>query len=897
MIQSRDVPPEKGAALARRLVLSALVLAVCAASLPAQTDTAKRQKRVAPPTNWGTWVEPDFPFFSTVLHAPHPEAGSSVKNLTPRALVMNLGRECWVAFDTDLLRVAAIWRGKGVTPRALAPGSYIDVTWKTPGGQFPAPEPDGNVWLVNGIHPGWQTGAQLSLRDPREPAPSPEEVGRGPLSEEAGRLKAVRLVRGGAVLEYTAGGALVHEWMTLSEHAGQPVIERHFRLEPSSQPRLLAIGHKSHGAAVSLGGRGVELADQNGVWTVRVPAHREAISFAVAMASGGTAPAVAPRAIPTEIAAPRWPQEVTTTVKRSTAKEAYVVDHVGLPAENPWRRAVRVSDIQFLKDGTGVTVTHDGDVWLIRGMHDPAGKVRWRRFASGLHEPMSIAIRDNEIFAFDKNGIWRLRDTSGNGEADVHELFSNAFAQTADMREFAATIRLGPGGEFVIAKGGQQATTLGKHNGSVLRVSADGRRSTVLGHGFRQPSIGVNPRTGLVTSSDQQGQYIPSTPLHIVRDNQFYGYLASFQPREQYPAPIAEPLTWFPHAVNASATSQIWLHGARMGPLNDGMVHVGFNRPEIFRVLFNERGSRLQASVVSITKAFEFPLLNGSVNPADGQLYIAGFQILGWGNILDSLAGIGRVRYTGAPVLIPHEITPTDKGVLLRFDVELDPKKATDPSSYTLQSWHYQRTFKYGSPQYKEDGTPGQDWLPASSAYLSQDRRSVFVGVPNMKPVMQIRIGWSLATAAGAAFEDNGYTTPYELAKFNPKAEGFGDIQVDLTSRGAVIAAAATPVTVEEGKRLAQLFACIACHATEDGGIARAGPSWKGLYDTERTVFVGGKPVKARIDHAYLRESIYEPTAKVAAGFEKGDYAMPSYAGVLSEEQVEALILYIKTLR
>ena len=32
--------------------------------------------------------------------------------------------------------------------------------------------------------------------DPREPAPSPEEVGRGPLPEETGRFKAVRLVRG-----------------------------------------------------------------------------------------------------------------------------------------------------------------------------------------------------------------------------------------------------------------------------------------------------------------------------------------------------------------------------------------------------------------------------------------------------------------------------------------------------------------------------------------------------------------------------------------------------------------------------------------------------------------------------------------------------------------------------
>ena len=62
-------------------------------------------------------------------------------------------------------------------------------------------------------------------------------------------------------------------------------------------------------------------------------------------------------------------------------------------------------------------------------------------------------------------------------------------------------------------------------------------------------------------------------------------------------------------------------------------------------------------------------------------------------------------------------------------------------------------------------------------------------------------------------------------------------------------------------------------------------------------MFVAGKPTEIIVDEAYLRESILQPTAKIAAGFEKGEYAMPSYAGVLSEAQVESLILFIKTLR
>ncbi|MGH9163319.1 MAG: DUF6797 domain-containing protein, partial [Vicinamibacteraceae bacterium] len=636
-----------------------------------------------------------------------------------------------------------------MTPRALAPGSYHAPDRKTKGGQFPAPEPDGKVWLANGIYPGWQSGARPSFGDPREPAPSPEEVGRGPLPEEMGRFKTIRQVANGVVLEYTISGTEVREWVTLSE---RDVVERRFDVGPTSKTLWLLLGIKAQNASISLGStqdvapvlETLPLADAGAapperskrvaeMWAVRVPPHEASVQFSAALGESGVAARPAPRTIPTDVPAPRWPQEITTKITRSTAKDAYVVDDIALPLDNPWRRNVRPGDVQFLDEGTGVTVTLDGDVWLVRGLHEPHGVARWKRFASGLHEPLTLAIRDNQIYVFDRNGIWRLRDTNGDDEADVHELFSNAFAQTADMREFPNTLRLAPNGEFVIAKGNQQATTIGKHNGHVLRISADGRRADVLGYGFRQPNIGVNVRTGLVTASDQQGHYIPTTPLHIVRDKQFYGFLSDKQPREVYPAPIAEPLTWIPHAANASAMSQVWLFGARMGPLNDTLVHIGFNKPELFRVYLRGEGAKPEAAVVSITRAFDFPPLNGAVNPADGQLYLAGFQILGWGTTATRLAGLGRVRYTGAPSTVPRDVVPTDKGVLLRFDVPLDAKKAVNPDSYSVMSWHYVRTYEYGSPQLRADGTPGMDRLVPSAAYLSKDRRRVFVAVPGMK--------------------------------------------------------------------------------------------------------------------------------------------------------------------
>ena len=430
-----------------------------------------------------------------------------------------------------------MWRGTGVTPRALAPGSYIEADRKTPGGQSPAPEPDGRVWLANGIYPGWQSGTSPAFEDPREPAPSVDEVGRGPLPESLARFKAVRLVGNGALLEYTVRGADVREWLTATEESGRSAIVRSIEIAPIAEPVSLVVGVKAKDGVVSLcrgssdGAAALESVaapaiTSDLVWSVKVAAHSKPVRLCVAISDATLPDGITFQAAPTTPAAARWPQQVTTTVKMATARDAYVVDDFELPVANPWRRNVRPGDIQFLKDGTGVLVTIDGDVWNVRGLHQSGGPIVWRRFASGLHEPLTLAIRDEQIHVFDRNGIWRCATPTRTARPT-----STSSSRTHSRRPpTCASSRARCDSAPVASSSSRRADRrqrIGKHNGSVLRISADGTTATVLGYGFRQPKIGVNVRTGLVTSSDQQGHYIPSTPLHIVRDRQFYGFLAA----------------------------------------------------------------------------------------------------------------------------------------------------------------------------------------------------------------------------------------------------------------------------------------------------------------------------------------------------------------------------------
>ncbi len=90
------------------------------------------------------------------------------------------------------------------------------------------------------------------------------------------------------------------------------------------------------------------------------------------------------------------------------------------------------------------------------------------------------------------------------------------------------------------------------------------------------------------------------------------------------------------------------------------------------------------------------------------------------------------------------------------------------------------------------------------------------------------------------------------------------------------------------GEKLFTRFACMTCHSTD--GSARVGPTFKGLYGKMEGCNTG----QHKVDEAYLRESILNPTAKVVTGFQP---VMPPFQGQLKDREVDALIAYIKTLK
>ena len=82
---------------------------------------------------------------------------------------------------------------------------------------------------------------------------------------------------------------------------------------------------------------------------------------------------------------------------------------------------------------------------------------------------------------------------------------------------------------------------------------------------------------------------------------------------------------------------------------------------------------------------------------------------------------------------------------------------------------------------------------------------------------------------------------------------------------------------------------CATCH-TIDGARSK-GPTWKGIFGTSVKLKDGKTAV---IDEAYLRESMMQPNAKVVEGFEP---IMPTFQGLLRENEIRGLVAYIKSLK
>lgn len=546
--------------------------------------------------------------------------------------------------------------------------------------------------------------------------------------------------------------------------------------------RVLMLGRKSSwdfAAAIAIGLGSFEMdADERAM--LRVPPSGDAREVWILRAAGSTKEErdgflalvdnLALRPMPPSPSAhlqggpSRYLEVLLTEGTRGEDDGAYALDTLTLPEENPWNAWIRTSALDFLSDGRAVVSTYGGDVWIVSGIDGGLRELRWRRYASGMFEPMGVRVVDDQVYVTCRDRITRLHDLNQDGEADFYESFFADPDVSPNFHAFNFDLQTDPAGNFYYAKSGQYTDF--SLPGAILRVSPDGEHHDVYCTGLRTPNGMGMSKDGFPLVSDNQGNWIPASKITLTQEGGFYGVFPAIQtssPGIQTRDDFDPPVVWMPQRLDSSSGGQLYVDDPRFGPLSGRYLHTSFGKGWMYAFTIDEdTGGPAQGAIWRLPFQFAAGIQRLRVNPADGQVYAVGLS--GWQGPADGEDGcLQRVRYTGEPRTLLLDVRARGDSITLTFDRPLHPSTAdssrgstNDASgpSFSVHRWNYRWARGYGSDHYSVSAEPssapsrsartyaetGEDSVAVLGATLSSDRRSLTLQLEDSRPADQLHL-------------------------------------------------------------------------------------------------------------------------------------------------------------
>ncbi len=735
------------------------------------------------------WDEMDYGrFFSATFHNAKAQSTVNGKGCAAnKGIAVNLGdSEAALLFDTETVRMAGGWTGGWFKRQGVAfDGKH---------GPNPAPPDGATMYFEINPGPGWSKGGDF--KDPRAlpTGPGAATVPFGPLPREWAKYRGLHRAGKDVVISYSVGDALVLELPAIEKVGDVTLLTRTFSITASGAGASVKLADAPEGDEIIVNeGRAIiagDLAKQPGAMTVigvvglpegaQLTMEGGGLSLKLAKLSAGTSfkvvyargasedggkfgeavkGASAPADLrPLTLGGPtQWPLTVTT--RGETAKDesgAYVLDTIGVPLENPYHSWMRIGGLEFFKDGRAAVCTWSGDVWIVSGLDEKLQNVTWKRYAAGLFHALGLTIVDDQIYVLGRDQISRLRDVNHDGEADYYENFNNDVQVTPNFHEFAFDLQTDPQGNFYFSKGGPVNPggrgwgPLSEHNGGIFKISKDGGKFEVFATGVRAPNgIGVGPK-GEVTTGDNQGTWVPSSYIHFVKEGDFIEVPDLAHRGETPPDKYGTHLCWIPYTMDNSNGGQTWVTSDQWGPLKGSLLYLSYGKCTLFNVLQERVNGVPQGGVVQFPFKFDTGAMRARFSPKDGQLYVTGLK--GWQTSGAKDSALQRVRYTGKPAYLANELHVTDHGISITFTGPLDTGTASDLGNYSIEQWNYRWTKEYGSAEYKVSAPDqkGHDPVEIKSVKVSDDRKTVFLEVPGLAPVMQQKITMNLKAEDGS---------------------------------------------------------------------------------------------------------------------------------------------------
>jgi mono/diheme cytochrome c family protein len=504
----------------------------------------------------------------------------------------------------------------------------------------------------------------------------------------------------------------------------------------------------------------------NDRWTLPAGKTQATLSGSIAVASNAWRPA------PSTFAHARQPLEKAPATAGLPA--GYSIENYYAPADNYGRKQLfEALGLGVTKDGTVVVGTRNAGIWrLVKG--------EWQLFAEGLFDSLGVVAEDTKglvVVAGQKAELTRISDTNGDGVADKYETLYDAHSYHGNYHTYMHgpvrakdgayyfALNLAHGGELYLG-GGQVMGTYGGFNGWAFRVEPNGKGGP-FAYGLRSPAgLGAGP-DGRVWYADNQGDFVGTSKLFVLRKDRFYGHPAGLvdlpgmtpdSPEIKYDA-VADKrekaAVLFPHnKVANSPGNPAWVTQPKFGPFLGQMLIGDQTQSNLLRVVTENVGGVEQGSVMPFIDGLESGVMRPVFLP-DGSLLL-GQTGRGWQAKGGKVASLQHVRWDGktlAPAIAAMSATPTGFRVDLTQPLGDGVSESLLRSAVEVESWTYRDAPDYGSPELdsrKEN---------AIGLQVSADRKSVAIEIANREqnqvhPRQTARV-YHVKLASGTLFEAN----------------------------------------------------------------------------------------------------------------------------------------------
>ncbi|MBT1690672.1 c-type cytochrome [Dawidia soli] len=440
---------------------------------------------------------------------------------------------------------------------------------------------------------------------------------------------------------------------------------------------------------------------------------------------------------------------------------------------------LEVGGVATLPDGRVALCTRRGDVWVIENAVMANGRVpSYTLFATGLHEPLGLAYKDNALYAAQRGELTKLVDTDGDGKADVYETVY-AWPLSGHYHEYSFGPKIAPDGSFFVTGNvafGDEEWWRGESRqpwrGWTMHIKADGTMEP-WATGMRSP-CGLGMIDGELFYDDNQGDWQGSGAIFHVTKGSFTGHPAGlrwtgqanspvkltadqffaklderrirqngqavkpeniadeknpnllFEVKKQFPE-VRLPAVWLPHGVLGISNSEILRDetAGGFGPFA-GQIFVGDQgQSKIMRVVMEKVKGEFQGVAFDFRSGFQSGVLRMNWGH-DGSLYV-GETNRGWGSAGTTTSGFQRLLWTGAVPMEMKTVRAMPDGFEIEFTKPVDKAKAEDLSSYEGRSFIYKYHSVYGSP------TINDEKLVIKGVKVSDDAMTVRLVIDNLR--------------------------------------------------------------------------------------------------------------------------------------------------------------------